>query len=927
MADKDDALSRYSRERWIEIDRLIQRALEIPEELRASFVNHSCGDDRALAEEVLELLATDGSEHAILDHTAERFAAPLLENLPGKPDQMMGARIGPYRIVEEIGRGGMGAVYLAERADGEFEKRVALKLVKRGMDSEDIVRRFQLERRVLASLQHPNIAALHDGGVSDDGRPYLVMEYIDGQPIDRHCDELRLGIEARLALFRTVCRAVQHAHQNLVIHRDIKPSNILISSAGEVKLLDFGVAKLLDPSSDGSDLQTRTHIRLLTPAYASPEHRAGRPLTAGSDVYSLGILLYELLTGRHPSRVTDEEGVASGESARVPKPSRAVTLSGPSDPRRTGDAAGSAGDVAARASMRGLSVERLSRRLHGDLDIVVLKALEANPEERYPSVQSLLDDIGRHLARLPILARPPTRWYRATKFVRRNRLAVAAAGMIAATMVGGLATTTWQARRAAAERDMAEAQRARAEAVTAFLLDLFDSADPMGPGDAQRGDTLRVRTLVELGADRVRRELAGQTATQSEMLVVLGRVFVSLGAYDQAEDLLNDAVAARLAAGANDRQTALGLAQLGRIAKERGDFPRADSLYRDALDILAVSPLAADSVRVSLITERGTVLAYDGRFDEALAMHEMALNLAAASEFDEGAVQARVLNNLATLHYDLGDYARAESRFREALEIERRSRPFEHPAVASLLNNLAASIHYQGRYDEAEPLYRQAIESGRRTLGDTHSEVGDYLQNLGTLYDDVRRYDEAETLYRQAVAIYTSAFGRRSVRTAMLIRNFALNRDVVGATGEAITLLREATEILEEELGTDHIYAAISSAALGRLLTAAGEMGEAHDRIVASIEVMERSLPGDHFLVLAATRDLGAWYARSGDFPRAEALLLASHAGLEVDRGTDHYLTVGAREFLRNLYLDWGRPEQAEHYEVSLARGNDDPHF
>jgi eukaryotic-like serine/threonine-protein kinase len=877
-------------DRWQRADRIFDEALDLPPADRAAFVAGACSDDVALRDAVLGLLAAADEAERIIGESAEDFAPSLVPSLRHAADVAdalpAGTLIGPWRIISEIARGGMGAVYLAERADGEFEKRVALKLVKRGMDTDEILRRFHHERRILASLEHPNIARLYDAGAASDGRPYLVMELVDGLPITRWCDEQRCDIESRLDLFLTLCDAVQYAHGRLIVHRDIKPSNILVSADGAPRLLDFGIAKLLDDEAP-ADAQTRTGLRLATPEYAAPEQLRGEPISIATDVYALGVLLYELLAGQRP-----------------------FTASRPHDggqqPQRPSTAT-----AAAAATARATSPERLRRRLAGELDTIVLKALEDETDRRYASVADFVADVRRHRDGLPIRARPATPLYRARKFVLRNRAPAAFAALAVLSLLGGTAAALLQARQAARERDAAFHERGRAEQVTAFLVGLFESADPTA-SDGASGDTLRVRAVLDRGAHRIRAELAGRPALQGELFTALARIYTSLGAYEPAESLALDALAMTGAGGDGEaRATRLGV--LARIALERAEFARADSLYAEAAAAAAVMA-SGDSLYAAFLAEHGLMRSYLGDYDSAVnllgAAYERARRVSAA----HGPLMSRIDNNLGMVRYDLGEYAAAEALFRRVYDAERAFHRENHPALAATLNNIASSVQYQGRNPEAEPIFFQAIETARDALGAEHTSVGDYLQNLATLYDDERRHDEAEPLYREALRIYEREFGRHSPRTALLLRNLALNREAVGQRVEAASLLREIEASLAREVGADHFYTVVSSTALARVLTALGQRREAFDRLTAGIAQLEAQLPAGHFLIEVARRDLGAWYAANRDFERAEPLLLASHTALVESRGADNGWALEGRDLLRRMYEAWGRPERAAEF-------------
>ena len=893
-----------SAERWQRIDAVFAAALERPPDERARFLDEACGGDPALRAEVDALLRSAAEAERDLGDSAAAFASPLIDELRGGGDGdalPAGRMVGPYRIVREIGRGGMGAVYLAGRADGNFDRQVALKLVKRGMDTDEVLDRFRRERRILASLEHPHIARLYEGGADEDGRPYLAMEYVEGEPVTAWCDARRLGIDARLRLFERVCEAVQHAHRNLVIHRDLKPSNILVTEQGEPRLLDFGIAKLLDEEPFGAAPRTRTGVRVLTPEYAAPEQVAGEAATTATDVYGLGVVLHELLTGRRPASRDDDAADAGPES-----PSRAAL--------RGNGGQGEAGDEPARvAAARGTTPERLRRRLRGDLDTILLKALSPRPERRYGSVEQLVEDLRRYRRGLPVVARRDTFGYRAAKFARRHRAAVVAFVLVLGSLAGGLGAALWQAERAQRERDAARAERARAEQMQGFLLSLFNASDPVA-GRPPGADTLRVRHLLDRAAQRVHRELAGEPRLRAQMLGTLGRVYTNLGLYEQADTLLKAALALQQGGAETARDRAATLALAAALHKATGAYAAADSALGRVLALYRTHAWRPDSLSVASTSERGVVLGYLSRHDEAESFHRAALDGMRRLGGEGTPLHGMVLNNFAIHHYDLGDYGEAERLLRASIGILRAQPEVHSPALASRLNNLASTLHYLGRLDEAEPLYREAVSLARVAYGEVHPETGLFLQNLATLYDDRRDYARAESLYRESLRVHEAVFGRRSANTAMLLRNLALNRHEAGDYATAERLLREARASLEAELGPDHVYPALAAVSLGRTLTALGRAGDAVPLITEQLRVLERQLPAEHWMLAAARRDLGAAYLALGRHARAEPLLLQGLAELRRARGDDSYLAAEARAHLVRLYTERGEPEKAEAY-------------
>jgi serine/threonine-protein kinase len=515
--------------RWKRVQELFEAALELDAGGRADFLRGECGDDRELCDEVLSLIDADSGEHSLLDG----HAVDALEPEPAVEEgaaSLEGALVGPYRVIERIGAGGMGAVYLAERADGHFERKVALKVIKRGMDTEEILARFRSERQILAQLRHLNIAHLLDGGVTDDGRPYFTMEYVDGVPIDRYCDEHRLTVEERLALFETVCEAVQYAQHNLVVHRDLKPSNILVTNDGQVKLLDFGIAKVVGEESEhertGDAGLTRTGVRMMTPGYASPEQVRGEAVTTATDVYSLGVVLFELLAGHRPYNVMAETP-RELERAIVETPPQRLSTAVAATRERVDAASRSVVTTTPEdvAEARRAIPAQLRKRLSGDLDNICLMALRKEPDRRYASAGLLLLDLQRHRQGIPVTARRDTFVYRAQKFAQRNRGAVVAAALIVVVVA---ALTTFYTMRLARERDRARLEAAKAAEVSEFLQSLFEVADP----GQSKGEDITARELLDRGAERIETELAGQPEVQAEMMHVVGTVYHTLSVVD-----------------------------------------------------------------------------------------------------------------------------------------------------------------------------------------------------------------------------------------------------------------------------------------------------------------------------------------------------------------------------------------------------------
>jgi len=687
-------------------------------------------------------------------------------------------RIGPYRVLKELGRGGMGRVYLATRADEQYRKGVAIKVIGAEVDRDEVVSRFRRERQILASLDHPNISRFLDGGATPDGRPYFVMEYVDGRPIDQYCDRQRLAIPERLTLFRELCSAVEYAHRNLIVHRDIKPGNILVSTEGVPKLLDFGIAKLVNPAFSGN-AGTMTGL-MMTPEYASPEQVRGEPVTTTSDVYSLGVLLYLLLTGRPPYRFKSRQTVDVLRAVCDDEPEKPSTAVG-----RTQQAAG--GPKPEELSLaREENPQQLRRRLSGDLDTMLLKALRKEPSRRYPSVEAFSEDVRRYLEGLPIRARKATFSYRTGKFLQRNWAGVSGVALIALLIVGFSVNTELQSRRLRTERD-------KASRVSSFLVDVFKVSNP----SEARGNTVTAREILDTGAERIRRELHDAPEVQATLMDTMGDVYNDLGLYDQAEGLLRESLDIRKRLLGNENpDMATSLDHLAKVLYRKNDFDAAEIHYR-----------------------------------EALAMRRKLLG-------NEHPDIADTLNYLALVMDEKGDYDGAESLLREALAMRRNLLGNEHQDVAMALNGLAGVLDDKGDYPAAEALVRDALGMLRRLFGHGHPDVSYTLNILGEISSHEGKFAEAEEAFRDSLEN-----GRQTLPPDHIYISSALIGlgKALAARGEALqasTALREGIEIEKKILPKDASDIAAAESALGLCLTRLRRFDEAESLLLGSYQIL-----------------------------------------------------------------------------------------
>jgi eukaryotic-like serine/threonine-protein kinase len=807
---------------------------------------------------------------AVDGRRAVSASLPTLEDDAVPPSSVSGRPIGPYRLLRELGHGGMGTVYLAERSD--VGKRVALKVVRGEVAAGDDLQRFLFERRVLARLTHPNIAALLDAGVTDDGVPWFAMEYVDGEPITTYADRLRLTIEQRLRLFEQVCEAVAHAHQRLLVHRDVKPSNILVSAAGEVKLVDFGIAKLL--SGDGGGDLTRTGGRVMTPEYAAPEQVRGDPITTATDIYGLGLVLYELLTGRHPFRSSEEtpQGVKMVFRADAARPSSLVA-------RRTwpGSRPVTNASNAEVAQARSADPLRLKRALAGDLDAITLKALRREPIERYPSVEAMQEDLRRQHAGLPVLARRGSQAYRARKFVLRHRGAIAAATLGAFAIAGYVVRERMLRAEAERLRDAARIEAARSEHVSTFLTELFAVANPF-EAERDRLDTLRIRDFLIRRGARVA-DLKDQPEVQLQAFNVVARMYATLGMDDRARPMLGDALAlGRRLYPSGHSDVVRSLNNLGTFHFAKLEYDQSEKYFREALAMGRQLYPGPHGHVAETLHGLSDVLRVKNEYAaaEPLNREEVVMRKQLAGE--HSALYAAALNNLGLLLSDQGKNAEAEPILREALAIDEKQLPASHPQTASVLHNLGIVLQSTNRPAEAEPLMRRAFAIKREYFGESHPRVLNGISALvGVLYR-LNRLEEAEALTRQQLAITQRVNGERFQATAWSHRDLAniLRRrgNYAGAEREA----RAALNTLRAVLPAGHTEIGRAAVSLGRAVQLQKRHAEACGYLDEATKIFSAKLSATHERTIGAKAALGECLVDVARAANGEPLLRESVA-------------------------------------------------
>ncbi len=823
MAERPDrettAKGRLDPERWRRADALFARALEREGEKRSRFLDEECRGDPGLRRLVEELLENDAAAGDFLESPALAPAAAF-EDGPAPRRAAPGDVIGPYRIERELAQGGMGSVYLAYRADDAYQRQVAIKLLDRA--SEALVRRFRSERQILASLDHPHVARLFEGGETPDGRPYLVMEYVDGEPIDDYCDRHSLPVEERLALFARVCSAVHYAHQNLIVHRDVKPSNVLVNAGGEPRLLDFGIAKLLDPASFPLTLdRTATGVRPMTPDYASPEQVRGETITTASDVYSLGVLLYKLLTGRLPHRLTD---LSLREVERVLSDETPAKMS-------------AAALRAEGAPATGLRAQALARRLTGDLDNIVAMALRREPGRRYGSVELLARDLENHLAGRPVTARRDTFGYRANVFLRRNKVAAAAAAAIFALIVAFAVSSVRQAAETARQRDRAELERDKAKQVSAFLVDLFREVDPW----EAPGSDLTVREVLDRGAVKIKSELEDSPEVRATLQEAIGTVYTHLGLHDQAAPHLETALETlRAQLGEHHIELAAVSAKLATVYRRRPDYDAAERLYLRALEILEAASLGdhpdAGEIHRSLTIQYRV----QGRFAEAQDHGERSLEIMEEALGPDHSEVGGTLAELAGIAYRQSEWKTAADFMERALDVHLKAAGENNLRAAAFFGNLGLLRQTAGDLDEAQRLLEKSLALHEQLLVEPHQKIANVLVMLANLARDQQQDELAEGHLRRALGLYERTIGAEHDLVAGCLYPLGMAVFRLGRADEAVPLLERALEIRRKVLGADHHWVALSLRGLGEVLAGQGRHAEAERHYLQAMEIWER---------------------------------------------------------------------------------------
>ena len=807
---------------WTDIKTIFYKAVELKGEEREVYLNDVCGTPE-LKKEILALIfAHDESENFLEDPIIPY--EPIVDNT----NLFIGKTFGKYKIDKLIARGGMGLVYLGLR-DDEVKQKAAVKIINPGVASGIVIKRFQTERQTLANLNHPNISRLLDGGITDDGIQFLVMEYIEGIPIDEYCDKNRFNIRDRLNLFLKVASVVQYAHQNLVVHRDLKPNNILITQDGEPKLLDFGIAKILSPVGERFETVTQRGVWNLTPEFASPEQIKGEIITTASDVYSLGILLYKILTGHNPYKI---KSVFHSDISKI------ITQSEPAKPSEIiyktiengSEEKSSEINPDTISIARDESVDKLHKKLIGDLDNIVSMAIRKEPERRYSSVDHFADDIIRYLNDKPVSAHQDSFSYRSKKFIKRNKNILIPAAIIFIIINFGLAGILWQGYLAAKERDIAKLEADKSNRIKSFLLEMISSPDPL-----KDGSEVKVIEVIQEASGKLNVELANHPQIEAEIRTMLGNTYQNLGIYDSAQsELLKADQIIRKLYGAKSKETALSIKSLGLIYHYKGDFENAEIYFKKSLEMLRTVEEQPSFETAILIDAYGTLLADMGNYEKSEQLTEEALKIAESIRTSDDPQVAEIKNNLATSYNYLNKLDEAEKLYNESLIVFRMHFGDYHLRVSSVINNLAFIHIFKEEHQKAIPLLLEALNIKLKVLGESHPDLILAYSNVGSTYFNINDYDHAEKFMKESVNVGLKNYNANNINLSRSYMWYGRVLDAKKNYEESIYYLNKAYLIREKEFGGKNKLTLTTQSLCGQTNLNAGNFSEAEKHLVAS---------------------------------------------------------------------------------------------
>lgn len=878
------------KQRWKTIGSIVDEALNLPQKEWRTFIGRECGSDHKLRKEVEKLLRSIEASEGLWDQLlhshkaiAEDYSRTLSHLNSDSYISQAPFQIGPYQLKKCIGKGGMGDVYRAERMDGQYHQTVAVKLMSTSIGLEDSYHRFRQERQILATLNHPNIAGLLDGGITDDGRPYLVMEYVDGVPITKFCKENNCSLDRRLELFGQVCRAVQYAHRNLVVHRDLKPENILVTKEGVLKVLDFGIAKLIDTElTEQTIIETRAGQRMMSLCYAAPEQVNMEQITTATDVYALGLLLYELLTGTRPFALNGKSLAEAEQIIRRRDP--------------------------ARPSQHSADWQKY---LKGDLDAITLKALRKEPEQRYESAGQLLEDISRYNENMPVIARSDTLRYRTLKFLKRHRAGLTVTSTILIMTVGfGL----YHTRQVTQERNMARLEAEKARQITNFLIDVFEYSNPT----TKSPDEITAREILDEGADYIRSSMADQPEIQATLLNTMGRIYNNLGLYAQAKPMLANAMDIYRT---YSPQSNLGLTlhNLGDLYTNVGQYDSAAYYLQEAIDHYRT--MGNDAFFAGSMESLGWVHYTLGNYKDADSLFLKALPI---QKKIYGAESPEVAHNIqlrAWVQHDLGQYDAADSLFRQVLSLRRFLLGNEHKDVATTLHSLGWILYQKGAYVQADSVMQEALTLRKRLYPEGHMDLAWSLNNMGLVQQALGRFEEAENLFKGSLEMRKTILGEEHPHVAQSLGNLAGLFYRQQEYAEAALMFEEVIFIDQKRLGENNLQVGIDYNNLAAVLNKSGKKRQALEYYGKALHIIKQSLPASHPNVVRISDNMADVHLDLEEYEKAEQLYLTCFYALKENEGVEHHFTQVMSKRLAGLYEKIKQPEKASYYRSLLVEG------
>ncbi len=903
-------------DRWERLQDLFSRAVELPEHEREAFVTTETGGDKDLRDELLELLACDvGRSTGPLTHA---LGAAIDATTRDRRKALVGRVIGNYKLVSILGHGGTGTVYLGERADRQYSAQVAVKIVDNATIHGDLGLRFKAERQILASLNHANIARLLDAGETTEGQPYLVMEYVHGEPVDRYCDRQQLDLTARLNLFLEICNAVQYAHQNLIVHRDLKPANILVTAEGAPKLLDFGIAKLLDTGDQAAMLAlTRMNDRLLTPEYASPEQILGRQVTTASDVYALGVVLYELLTGLRPytvpgsaSQLELERSICISDPQR---PSTALKKALEAEPRE-GES-----PIAAIGLARSLQPDRLHKRLLGDIDAIVMRALRKEPQHRYGSVEQLAADLRRYLSREPVVARQGNWLYYSQRFVRRHAFGVSAGAFFMMVIVAFAVAMSVQNQRIAAERDKASNESKSAQAVSEFMLDVFSAAEPF----KAQGKEITARQLLEQSGLQVRADKGMRPEVRARLLASIGRAFRRSGDPERSLNYLEDAVhLRRQMPNSGGLPAAEDMSELAVTLRTLGDMNGSARVIKEAMDLCQRIGGQRTPTYATLLTNRGRVEFHSGDVARSRQSFEQALALNRQVRGPNDQEVAVVLLDLSLVFMWMDDIPSVERVTRQAVDIFRLTAPDLHPDRVLAETRLGEALLMQNHINEAGVMFESTLEKQRILFGDNSRQVAEVLDSLSQIRRAQGQMAESEQFAAESLHSAVNAMGAEHAYTPYFRTAYASVLMRRGKYSEAERELRHSLDTLAKTRPADHQYVCSAEHLLGEVLLETDRLPDAEAMLTAAMNRWKRT-DAPAWRSARSASALGEVLFKQGRMREAETYLTRSYRELAADDSADRDVRIKARQRIEHFYVANGQREKLN--DLMLATSGASP--